>query len=195
MPVRLFVGNLPYDATEQELREFFAAAGPLTHIHFPVDRETGRPRGFAFVEYAERSQAEEAIRKFNNQMFRGRMLAVNEARARGEAGPPPSRTGPPRPFTPRPSGSRPSLPRTTEWEPEPEEQAAARRARNFGPDSLPKSKRRYDKPERSPKAVPTEGRRGRTRNEFNLEEDFDDVDLDIDDPARKIDGDEDDEQA
>ena len=99
-PVRLFVGNLPYQATEDDLRTHFSQVGAPTQIVRPLDRETGRARGFAFVEYAERAPAEEAIRKFDGQLFMGRPLAVSEARAR-EAG------GPPRPsggFGPRPGG-------------------------------------------------------------------------------------------
>ena len=82
MSVRLFVGNLPYDATEADLREHFSAVAPLSYIYLPLDRETGKPRGFAFIEYSERSHAVEAIRRFDSQMFKGRPLAVNEARAK-----------------------------------------------------------------------------------------------------------------
>src|SRR6266487_2911362 len=82
MAVRLFVGNLPYNATEAALRELFSSVGPLSYIYLPADRETGKPRGFAFVEFSDRAQAEEAIRRFNNQLFMGRPLAVNEARER-----------------------------------------------------------------------------------------------------------------
>jgi cold-inducible RNA-binding protein len=82
MPVRLFVGNLPYDTTEAEIREHFSAVGSPSYLYLPTDRESGRPRGFAFVEFDNQSQAEEAIRRFNNQPFKGRPLAVNEARAR-----------------------------------------------------------------------------------------------------------------
>src|SRR6266851_2562256 len=82
MAVRLFVGNLPYTATEAALRELFSTIAPLSYIYLPIDRDTGKPRGFAFVEFGERAQAEEAIRKFNNQLFMGRPLAVNEARER-----------------------------------------------------------------------------------------------------------------
>ena len=57
-PVRLFVGNLPYQATEDDLRTHFAQVGAPTQIVRPLDRETGRARGFAFVEYAERAPAE-----------------------------------------------------------------------------------------------------------------------------------------
>lgn len=111
-PVRLFIGNLPYQATEDDLRQHFAQVGEPTQIVRPLDRETGRARGFAFVEYAERSQAEAAIKQFDGQLFMGRPLAVSEARAREDRGP----AGPPRPsggFTPRPggySGPRPTGP-------------------------------------------------------------------------------------
>src|SRR5215510_4372892 len=103
MPVRLFIGNLPYSATEAELREHLSSAGDPLSIVLPVDRETGRPRGFAFVDYAERAVAEEAIRKFDQALFKGRGLAVSEARPREERGP-----GGPRPGGgfggPRPGG-------------------------------------------------------------------------------------------
>ena len=131
MPVRLFVGNLPYDSTEVELRQHFAAVGPLSHVFIPVDRETGRPRGFAFVEFAERALAEDAIAKLNNQPFKGRPLSVSEARAREDrpAGPRPA--GPPRSdWMPRPaSGPRP-LPGGDAHGP-----SADGRRRDFGPDA------------------------------------------------------------
>lgn len=142
MPVRLFVGNLPYDVTEDELRAFFAPVGPLAHAFIPVDRETGKRRGFAFVEFEDRSQADEAVKKLNNQSLRGRPVSVNEARPResGGGGPRPSfGGGGPRPSfgggghgpSPRPSfaggGSPPP------FEP---------RARNFGPDARPARNRK-----------------------------------------------------
>lgn len=82
MAVRLFVGNLPYSATEADLRTHFTQVAEPSHVAMPVDRETGRPRGFAFVEFAEREKAEEVINRFNAQPFLGRSLAVSEARAR-----------------------------------------------------------------------------------------------------------------
>lgn len=82
MPVRLFVGNFPYNVTEAELREHFSAVGPLSLVYLPTDRDSGRPRGFAFVEFSGRAQAEEAVRRFNNQLFKGRPLVVNVARAK-----------------------------------------------------------------------------------------------------------------
>ncbi|HLG55165.1 MAG TPA: hypothetical protein VI485_07530 [Vicinamibacterales bacterium] len=96
MAVRLFIGNLPYGASEADLRAHFAAVAEPSHVVMPVDRETGRPRGFAFVEFAERTAAEEVIRKFDAQPFQGRPLAVSEARAREDR--------PPGGFAPRPSG-------------------------------------------------------------------------------------------
>lgn len=103
--VRLFVGNLPYQATEDDLRSHFAQVGAPTQIVRPLDRETGRARGFAFVEYADRAAAEEAIKRFDGQLFMGRPLAVSEARAREDRGP----SSGPRPgggggYAPRPGG-------------------------------------------------------------------------------------------
>ncbi len=100
MGVRLFVGNLDYSVSEGELREYFAPVGPPSQVALPVDRETGRPRGFAFVEFAERSVAEEVIRRFHGQPLKGRPLAISEARAREYRGP----------FTPRPPGGGPGGP-------------------------------------------------------------------------------------
>ena len=85
MAVRLFVGNLSYATTEADLRAYFGAVAPPSQVVLPVDRETGRPRGFAFVEFIERSHAEAAIERFNGQMFNGRPLAVSEARAASRA--------------------------------------------------------------------------------------------------------------
>ena len=101
MAVRLFIGNLPYSATEADLRAHFAPVAEPSHVVMPVDRETGRPRGFAFVEFADRANAEEVIKRFDSQPFQGRNLAVSEARPREERGPrPPGGGG----FSPRPEG-------------------------------------------------------------------------------------------
>jgi RNA recognition motif-containing protein len=146
--VRLFIGNLPYAATEADLREHLSSVGAPTQIVLPTDRETGRPRGFAFVDYAEREVAEEAIRRFNQQPFKGRPLAVSEARPRDErpAGPRPGGGfGAPRPGGssgfggPRPGGG--FTPRPTEGG------APAARSRNFGPDAPPKGKRKPSRKE------------------------------------------------
>ena len=104
MAVRLFVGNLSYSTTEADLRTYFATVAPPSHVVLPVDRETGRPRGFAFVEFLDRAHAEQAIQKFNGQALNGRPLSVSEARAREDRGPggPPRPGGPP--GAPRPGG-------------------------------------------------------------------------------------------
>ncbi len=110
MAVRLFVGNLSYSTTEADLRTYFGSVAQPSQVVLPVDRETGRPRGFAFVEFIERPDAEQAIQRFNGQMFNGRPLAVSEARAREDRGP----GGPPRPggFSgPRPGGGFSGPPR------------------------------------------------------------------------------------
>jgi RNA recognition motif-containing protein len=158
MSVRLFVGNLPYDATEDEIRQHFSAVGNLSYVSIPLDRETGRKRGFAFVEFADAQQAQEAIRQFNNQPFKGRALAVNEARAR-EAGPRPAGGGGFRPsFGPRPStGPRPPGAPMRSPAPDFSDPAAAERDRparkNFGPDAKPARSRKTFKPEGGKKAL------------------------------------------
>lgn len=101
MAVRLFIGNLPYSASEADLRAHFAPVAEPSHVAMPVDRETGRPRGFAFVEFVDRAKAEEVIRKFDAQPFQGRPLAVSEARAREDRPPRPPGSGG---FGPRPGG-------------------------------------------------------------------------------------------
>jgi RNA recognition motif-containing protein len=140
--VRLFIGNLPYAATEAELREHLSSVGEPTQVVLPTDRETGRPRGFAFVDYADRGVAEEAIRRFHQQPFKGRPLAVSEARPREDrpAGPRPGGFGGPRPApsgysSPRPGGFTPRAPEGGGG-------AAPARSRNFGPDAPPKNKRK-----------------------------------------------------
>src|SRR5580765_4197788 len=75
---------MPYGATEADLRTHFSDVGEPSQIVIPVDRETGRPRGFAFVEYQDRALAEAAISRFDQQPFMGRSLSVSEARPREE---------------------------------------------------------------------------------------------------------------
>ena len=159
MSVRLFVGNLPYDATEDEIRQHFSAVGNLSYVSIPLDRETGRKRGFAFVEFADSEQAQEAIRQFNNQPFKGRPLAVNEARAR-EAGPRPAGGGFRPSFGQRPPsapGSRPSPPPMRGPAPDFSDPGAAERDRparkNFGPDAKPARSRKVFRPEGGKKAL------------------------------------------
>ena len=80
--MKLFVGNLPFSATEQEIRDAFSAHGDVSDVAVITDRETGRPRGFAFVEMPDAGQANAAIEALNNTDFGGRSLNVNEARPR-----------------------------------------------------------------------------------------------------------------
>jgi RNA recognition motif-containing protein len=197
----LFVGNLSYSTTEADLRAYFGAVAPPSQVVLPVDRETGRPRGFAFVEFMDRSHAETAIQRFNGQVFNGRPLAVSEARARedrgpggprpggpggGFGGPRPGGFGGPRPpgpggpggFSgPRPGGfggPRPFDPNAP----------APPRNRNFGPDAKPqrgpnaKAKKKESERPRGP--IPTKF----TGRSFSLEDDSPEEALpDIDDFA------------
>lgn len=149
MSVRLFVGNLPYDATEEEIRQHFSTVGNLSYVSIPLDRETGKKRGFAFVEFADAEQAQEAIRQFNNQPFKGRPLAVNEARAK-EAGPRPTGGGFRPSFGPRPSGPPMRTPAPDFGDPGAERDRPARK--NFGPDAKPARNRKTFKPEGGKKA-------------------------------------------
>ena len=80
MAVRLFVGNLSYNTTDAELRTYFATVAQPSQVVLPVDRETGRPRGFAFVEMASETDAQAAIDQLHEKPFAGRTLTVNEAR-------------------------------------------------------------------------------------------------------------------
>jgi RNA recognition motif-containing protein len=153
MAVRLFVGNLPYNTTEAELREHFSAVGPLTYVHLPTDRESGKPRGFAFVEFNDPSQAEEAVRRFNNQLFKGRPIAVNEARARDDR----PRTSMP----PRPPLSRPAMPPSPGMDRPP--LSGEKPSRDFGPDAPPRRRTKGKggpKSERAPKGPMREVVRG-----------------------------------
>ena len=189
MAVRLFVGNLAYSTTEADLRAYFGAVAPPSQVVLPVDRETGRPRGFAFVEFIDRAHAEQAIQRFNGQPYNGRPLAVSEARAREDRGPGGPRPGGyssgPRPsgggFVPRPGGGfgapRPPF---DSGGPAPGGQAA--RSRNFGPDAKPsrganaKGKKKGEDKPRGPIPLKNTGR------SFSL----DDVDS-VDDEVPEID--------
>ena len=83
---RLYVGNLPYDTNETDLRDLFSGAGQVETVSVVTDRETGRARGFAFVEMASDEDAQNAISKLHDQPFGGRPLTVNEARPQGQGG-------------------------------------------------------------------------------------------------------------
>lgn len=87
MTTRLYVGNLPYTVNEGELNQLFGQAGKVESVSIPTDRETGRPRGFGFVDMATSEEAENGIRMFNGYTLDGRQLRVNIAREREERGP------------------------------------------------------------------------------------------------------------
>jgi cold-inducible RNA-binding protein len=184
LAVRLFVGNLAYSTTEADLRTYFGTVAPPSQVVLPVDRETGRPRGFAFVEFLDRGHAEQAIQKFNGQPFNGRPLAVSEARAREDRGPGGPRPGGPPFGGPRPGGF--SGPRPGGFGgPRPFDPAAppsSARNRNFGPDAKPsrggaqKSKKKEGERPRGPIPMKVTGR------SFTL----DDVDA-VDEPMPDID--------
>ena len=141
MSVRLFVGNLPYSATEADIRQHFGTVGDPMQIVIPTDRDTGRPRGFAFVDYDDRGVAERAIQQLHGQPFKGRPLSVSEARPRearppmgsgGFSGPrPPMGGGGPRP----PMGGGPSAVDQGTYR-----QPRGETNRNFGPNKPPKGR-------------------------------------------------------
>jgi cold-inducible RNA-binding protein len=81
---KLYVGNLSYDTTEAALNTLFAGIGPVESIAMITDRETGRPKGFAFVEMADDTLAAQAIAQLNGQAVDGRNLTVAEARPKRE---------------------------------------------------------------------------------------------------------------
>jgi len=171
LAVRLFVGNLAYSTTEADLRTYFGAVAPPSQVVLPVDRETGRPRGFAFVEFIDRAHAEQAIQRFNGQPYNGRPLAVSEARAREDRGPGGPRPGGyssgPRPagggFAPRPGGGF-GAPRPSFDSGSPAPGGPAARSRNFGPDAKPqrggsaKGKKKGDDKPRGPIPMKNTGR-------------------------------------
>jgi RNA recognition motif-containing protein len=82
MSNNLYVGNLPFDATEDELRELFEAHGEVVSAKVITDRETGRARGFGFVEMQNGADAQKAIQSLDGQDFKGRSMKVNEAKPR-----------------------------------------------------------------------------------------------------------------
>jgi RNA recognition motif-containing protein len=79
---RLYVGNLPYDASEQQIAAFVEQAGKrqVTQVKIVMDRDTGRPRGFAFIEVTEAQMVQSAIAELHGTVFGGRTIVVNEAK-------------------------------------------------------------------------------------------------------------------
>lgn len=200
MPVRLFIGNLPYSASEADLRAHFAALAEPSHVVMPVDRETGRPRGFAFVEFADRGVAEQVIQKFNAQPFQGRNLAVSEARAREDRPPGPRPPGGgfggPRPGGggfggPRPAGGggfgspRPGGP--------PPGPGSRDRSANFGPPAPPRRLRgkKGQQQDHKPRGPIKERTGGRI---YDVEDLGDKPAIDFDDFASSQPADSDDDQ-
>lgn len=86
MSKKLYVGNLPFTSTEGELRTLFEQYGTVDRVSVITDRETGRPRGFAFVEMAEAAGADSAARGLDGHSLGGRALKVNEAADKSAAG-------------------------------------------------------------------------------------------------------------
>ena len=86
MSKKLYVGNLPFSSTEEDLRAVFERHGSVDSVNVITDRETGRPRGFAFVEMSEASAADDAIRSLDGSDLGGRSIRVNEAQDRRGGG-------------------------------------------------------------------------------------------------------------
>jgi cold-inducible RNA-binding protein len=85
--VKLYVGNLDYATDEAKLREEFSQFGSVTDVFLPIEKATNRPRGFGFVTFSKRSDAENAIGKMDQAQVDGRTIRVNESRPRGSAAP------------------------------------------------------------------------------------------------------------
>jgi cold-inducible RNA-binding protein len=87
MSTKLFVGNLSYNTTQNQLQEMFAAHGPVTEVDLIMDKFSGRPRGFGFVTMETKEGADAAIQALNGKSIDGRAMTVNEARPREERPP------------------------------------------------------------------------------------------------------------
>ncbi len=81
-PKKLFVGNLPFSTSEEDLQKLFEQSGAVSSVSMPLDRETGRKRGFAFVEMETQAQAEQAVKALNGMTIDGRQIAVNASQPR-----------------------------------------------------------------------------------------------------------------
>ena len=94
MPIpRLFVGNIPYSTTEEELRSAFAPSGLVKSVRLITDFDTGRSKGYAFVEMSSPDEAAKAIKDLNNYNMGGRALVVSEARSRSQGSRPTRNAG------------------------------------------------------------------------------------------------------
>ena len=83
---RLYVGNLSFNTTKESLEQEFAAIGEVREVGMPMDRETGQPRGFAFVTMGTEQAAKTAIQQLNGKSIDGRQIKVNEAQGREQRG-------------------------------------------------------------------------------------------------------------
>ncbi len=86
MEIKVYVGGLSYDTTEEGLSTLFSQAGTVKSVHIATDRETGRSRGFGFVEMSTQGEMDKAIQMFNGKELDGRTLTVNQAKPREERG-------------------------------------------------------------------------------------------------------------
>ncbi len=84
--MKLYVGNLSFDVTENEIRELFGQYGEVSEVNLITDPQTGRPRGFGFVELADDNAAREAIGALDGKEFGSRQIKVNEAKSRADRG-------------------------------------------------------------------------------------------------------------
>ena len=82
----MYVGNLPFKTSNEELQELFSEHGEVTDIYMPMDRDSGRPRGFAFVTMSSKEEMESAIKGLDGRELEGRALRINEAQPREERG-------------------------------------------------------------------------------------------------------------
>lgn len=82
--MRIYAGNLSYQMTEEELRKEFMAYGEVASVNIPTDRDSGRPKGFGFIEMASKSEAEAAIAGLNGKTLKERTIVVNEARPQAD---------------------------------------------------------------------------------------------------------------
>lgn len=176
MGTKLYVGNLNYNTTEDSLREAFSSNGrEVASVSIIMDRETGRSRGFAFVEMATAEGAQQALQELDGADLDGRTLRINEARERDARGPRPSFGGP-RPggpggygggggggYSPRPSGGGFGGPPSGGPRPFSGGGPGGGPSRNFGPPAAPGGARRKEK-ERG-RDDDDRGRRGRRRDE------------------------------
>jgi len=84
--MNIYIGNMSYDTTEENLRQAFEGFGEVTSVNIIMDRDSGRPKGFGFVEMAKQEEATAAIAGLNGQEMNGRALNVNEAKPRNDSG-------------------------------------------------------------------------------------------------------------